>query len=60
VSKTIKKVAAQLPLGGPMSPFGVKMLLKAFLLSTPLNGKDVPSFAILVFYIIGKENFPII
>jgi hypothetical protein len=49
VSKTIKKVAAQLPLGGPMSPFGVKMLLKAFLLSTPLNGKDVPSFAILVF-----------
>jgi hypothetical protein len=27
----------------------------AFLLSTPLNGKDVPSFAILIFYIIGRE-----
>jgi hypothetical protein len=28
----------------------------AFLLSTPLNGKDVPSFAILV-YIRGKRTF---
>jgi hypothetical protein len=33
-----------------MSPFGVKM--PTFLLKTPFNGKDVPSFAILVFYII--------
>jgi hypothetical protein len=39
-----------------MSPFGVKTHTR-FRLRTPLNGKDVPSFAILVLYMIGKRTF---
>ncbi len=39
-----------------MSPFGAK-ILTYFLLSTPLDGKGVPPFAIPVFYKLGKKTF---
>ncbi len=39
-----------------MSPSAQK-ILTYFLLSTPLDGKGVPPFAIAVFYILGKRTF---
>ncbi len=39
-----------------MSPFGAKNT-NVFWLSTPLDGKGVPPFAIPVFYILGKRTF---